>query len=138
MVSLRCTDSNFIELLTLSQYQMYNVVGIKVLYLDWRLVISTNTVGYRTTSAFLLFQLKGFFYLHKQKAHQSSDQCAFTLLSLFKFTPVVLAFAVHFSAGWQVSKLTTATRLPNPNVTTAIAVSIVFDHRTLRQGCNLC
>lgn len=136
MVSLRCTDSNFIELLTLSQYQMYNVVGIKVLYLDWRLVISTNTVGYRTTSAFLLFQLKGFFYLHKQKAHQSSDQCAF--IYLFKFPPVILALTVRFSAGWQVSKLTTASRLSNPNVATTIAVSIVFDHRTLRQGCNLC
>lgn len=40
MVGLRRANSNFIELLTLSQYQMYNVVGIKVLYLDWRPVIS--------------------------------------------------------------------------------------------------
>ncbi len=100
MVSLRCTDSNFIELLTLSQYQMYNVVGIKVLYLDWRLVISTNTVGYRTTSAFLLFQLKGFFYLHKQKAHQSSDQCAFCLsIQIYPSSPgVCRSFLVRLAS----------------------------------------
>lgn len=40
--------------------------GIKVLYLDWRLVISTNIVGYRTMSAFLLKEQKGFFYTTKR------------------------------------------------------------------------